>query len=133
MSGWTQEELDRIGRTEEIQLAPLRHDGTLHAPVTVWVVRVGDDLYVRSWRGQAGAWFRAARASGAGRLRAGNREKEVAFVPETDPACNDQIDAAYRRKYRRYPSYVRPMVSQEARSTTLKLVPRPSVSSVPWA
>lgn len=37
---------------------------------------------------------------------------------------NDAIDAAYRTKYGRYASYVRPMISPEARATTLKLVPR---------
>jgi hypothetical protein len=45
-------------------------------------------------------------------------------VEETGPSINDQIDAAYHVKYRRYPSYVPPMVSPEARASTLKLVPR---------
>lgn len=26
-------------------------------PVTIWVVRVGDDLYVRSYEGRGGAWM----------------------------------------------------------------------------
>jgi hypothetical protein len=124
MTTWTSDELDRIGAAEEVQIAPLRRDGTLRTPVTVWVVRVGDDLYVRSWRGHGGAWFRAAQASHAGRIRAGGIEKDVAFVEETDPSVNDRIDAAYREKYRRYASYVPPMIAPEARATTLKLVPR---------
>jgi hypothetical protein len=28
--------------------------------VTIWVVREGDGLYVRSWRGLSGAWYRGA-------------------------------------------------------------------------
>lgn len=32
-------------------------------------------------------------------------------------------DATYRDKYARYPSYVQPMVSDQARGTTLRLVP----------
>jgi len=44
---------------------------------------------------------------------------------EADPNLNDEIDAAYRTKYRRYEAtYVKPMVSPEARSTTIKLLPR---------
>jgi hypothetical protein len=38
---------------------------------------------------------------------------------------NDQIDAAYRTKYRRYGArYIDPMVAPEARAATIKLVPR---------
>ncbi len=60
MTPWTSDELDRIGGAEELQIAPRRPDGTLRTPVTIWVVRVSDDLYVRSYRGRSGAWFRAA-------------------------------------------------------------------------
>jgi hypothetical protein len=60
-----------------------------------------------------------------GRIRAGGVEKDFTVVAETDPGVNDQIDAGYRTKYRRSAdSYVPPMVSPEARATTLKLVPR---------
>src|SRR5690606_17032587 len=60
MTTWTSGELDQIERAEELEIAPRRHDDTLHGPVTIWVVRVGDDLYVRSYRGRGGVWFRAA-------------------------------------------------------------------------
>ena len=67
----------------------------------------------------------AAQATHEARVRAGGVEKDVTFVEETDPGTNDQIDAAYRTKYRRYSArFVNPMVSAEARSTTIKLVPR---------
>jgi hypothetical protein len=124
MTTWASEELDTIGRADELQIAPRRGDGTLRKGVTIWVVRHGDDLYVRSWRGRGGAWFRAAQARPEGHIRAGGVNKDVAFVEETDPDINDQIDAAYRTKYRRYASYVPPMISPDARTTTLKLVPR---------
>lgn len=123
MTAWTSDELSRIGAADELEIAPLRRDGTLRKGVTIWVVRVGDDLYVRSWRGRGGAWFRAAQASHAGHIRAGGVEKDVTFVEETDPGINNQIDAAYRAKYRRYASYVPPMISPDARATTLKLAP----------
>jgi hypothetical protein len=124
MTAWTRDELSKIGDAEELDIAPRRRDGTLRKEVTIWVVRHGDDLYARSYRGRSGAWFRAAQAHREGHIRAGGVEKDVTFVEETDPGINDQVDAAYRAKYRRYPSYVAPMISQEARATTLKLVPR---------
>jgi hypothetical protein len=124
MTAWTRDELSQIGDAEELDIAPLGGDGTLRKRVTIWVVRHGDDLYVRSWRGHGGAWFRAAQARHEGHIRAGGIAKDVTFVEETDPAINDQIDAVYRAKYHRYASYVPPMISPEARATTLRLVPR---------
>ncbi len=105
-------------------MAPLRRDGTLRKPVTIWVVRHGDDLYVRSAYGRTSAWFRGTRVRHEGRIRAGGVEKDVTFVA-ADHHLDDQIDAAYRSKYRRYSaSLINYMVSPEARSATLKLVPR---------
>jgi hypothetical protein len=123
MTAWTSDELSTIGGADELELAPLRGDGTLRKGVTIWVVRHGGDLYIRSYRGRSSAWFRAAQARHEGHIRAGGVEKDVTFVEETDPGINDQIDAAYRTKYRRYASYVPPMIGSEARTTTLKLVP----------
>jgi hypothetical protein len=96
--------------------------------VTIWVVRHGDDLYVRSWRGRDGVWFRAAQTRGEGHVRADGVEKEVSFVAADDD-LNDAVDAAYRTKYQRHGDrYVAPMVRPEARSTTIKLVPRSASS-----
>jgi hypothetical protein len=129
MMTWTSEELNKIGTAEELEIASLRHDGTLRKPVTIWVVRLGDDLYVRSWRGRTGAWFRGTQVRHEGRIWAGGVEKDVTFVEEVDADLNDQIDAAYRTKYRRYGAqYVNPMVAPEARATTIKLVPRSTSS-----
>ena len=87
--------------------------------MTIWVVRVGDDLYVRSWKGDGGAWFRATQGRHEGHI------KDVTFVAQADADINHQIDAAYRTKYRRHGGrYVDPMVAPTARATTIKLVPR---------
>ena len=124
MTTWTSDELNKVGTAEELEIASLRGDGTLRKPVTIWVVRIGDDLYVRSVNGRTSAWFRGVQARHEGRIWAGGIEKEVTFVEETDPGINDKIDAAYRTKYSRYPQYVAPMVTPEVRAATIKLVPR---------
>ena len=124
MAAWTSDELDRIGRAEELQIASRRRDGTLRDPVTVWVVRLGDDLYVRAYKGRTGPWFRGTQVRHAGHIQAGGVDKDVTFVEENDPAINAQIDAAYLTKYRRYDAqYVDPMVTPQARDATIKLVP----------
>jgi len=129
MTTWTSDELTKIGGADELQVAPLRPDGTLRNPVTIWVVRNGDDLYIRSYRGHSGSWFRGTQVRHEGHIQAGGVDKDVTFAEETDPSINDQIDAAYRTKYRRYSStYVTPLVAPEARATTIKLMPRPARS-----
>jgi hypothetical protein len=82
--------------------------------VTIWVIRVGDDLYVRSYKGHGGAWFRVAQLRHDGWIRAGGIKKDVTFVEESDPGINDKIDAAYRTKYHRYGAqYVAAMIAAE--------------------
>src|SRR5438132_10748853 len=108
-TAWTSDELNEIDAAEELRIASLRRDGTLRNRVTIWVVRLGDDLYVRSVNGRNGAWFRGTQVRHEGRIWAGGIEKDVTFVdvPEVDRDIQDQIDSAYRSKYRRYaPSIV---------------------------
>ena len=125
MATWTKDELHKIAAAEELELASLRGDGTLSNAVTIWVVRVGNDLYVRSWKGDDGAWFRATQERHEGRINAGGVGKDVTFVTQADADINHQIDAAYRTKYRRHGGrYVDPMVAPAARATTITLVPR---------
>jgi hypothetical protein len=128
MTTWTSEELNKIGAAEELQIASLRGDGTLRKPVTIWVVRLDDDLYVRSVNGRTSAWFRGVQARHEGHIQAGGVEKDVTFVEEADPGINSQIDAAYLTKYRRYPQYVAPMVVPVAQAATIKLMPRTTSS-----
>jgi hypothetical protein len=124
MSAWTADELDRIGSAAELQIASRRGDGTVRRPTTIWVVRVGDELYVRSWRGPDGHWYRGTQQTHEGHISAGGVEKDVTFVA-ADDHVSDALDAAYRSKYGSAGSqYVEPMVRPEARATTLKLLPR---------
>jgi hypothetical protein len=124
MATWTSEELDKIGNAEELQIASLRNDDTLLKPVTIWVVRVGDELYIRSVYGRGSGWYQGTQVRHEGHVRAGGVDKDVTFTEESDPNLNEQIDAAYRTKYRRYAaSIVNSTLTSEARSATIKLVP----------
>ena len=125
MSTWTSDELTKIGAAEELQIAGRRPDGTLRNPTTIWVVRVGDDLYVRSVYGRTSAWFRGVQACHEGHIRAGGAGKDVSFVEEADPDFNNRIDDVYRTKYHRYAaSIIDSIVSPQARAASIKLLPR---------
>jgi hypothetical protein len=124
MTGWKAEELARIGDATELQIASLRPDGTVRPYVTIWVVRTGHDLYVRSAYGTDNPWFRRAKASGAGRIRAGGLERDVTFT-EVAPEAHAAIDAAYHAKYDHHgPAIVGTVVGAQAAHGTLRLVPR---------
>ena len=123
MKPWTSAELNKIGTAEELQIASLRQDGTLRKQVIIWVVRIGDDLYVRSVNGRTSAWFSGVQARHEGHIQAGGVEKDVTFLEEAGLEINKQIDAAYHAKYRRYPSSVDHINSPEARLATIRLVP----------
>ena len=123
MTTWTGQELAKIGRAEELRVSTRRRDGSLRPYITIWVVRAGDDLYVRSAYGADNPWFVRARASRAGRIRAGGIERDVIF--EDGPAdANAEVDAAYHAKYDRYgPRIVGSVVGEHAAPLTLRLVP----------
>jgi hypothetical protein len=124
MTTWARSHLGSIGKAEELQIASLRDDGSYTKPVTIWVVSVDDDLFVRSVNGRTSAWFRGVLTRHEGRISAAGIETEVIFS-DADPNLNEAIDAAYRAKYRRYEaSIVDSIVSPKARSATIRLMPR---------
>lgn len=122
-STWGDEELDRIGRAEELQLATRRTDGTLRTFTTMWVVRADGELYVRSAGGPQRPWFRHAQAAQDGRIRAGGSEVGVRFT-DAAPDAQTAIDAAYHAKYDRYgATIVGHVTGPDAYPVTIRLVP----------
>jgi hypothetical protein len=124
MTRWTPEEVASIGGVHELEIAPYLEDGTLRRYTIIWVVRVADDLYVRSWKGRCGGWFSRALERHEGRIRAAGIERDVTFE-EPDEALRPAIDQAYRRKYAlASTTYAQPMIDAEAAAATFRLVPR---------
>jgi hypothetical protein len=124
MTQWTGEQLDNVARAEEVQIASVQRDGALGRRVTIWIARNGDDLYVRSVRGRNAHWFGGTQERHEGRIWAGSIQQDVTFVDAAHD-IDDEVDAAYQAKYRRYAgSILDSVLTPEARSTTIKLVPR---------
>ena len=122
MSEWSERALALIGAADEIVVAPDRADHTPGPAVPIWVVRVGDELYVRSVRGSSGGWYRRAHGNGHGRIRSSREEFRVRFREVARPELRAQIDEAYRVKYGRYgKSLVTSMTSDSVAQTTLQL------------
>ena len=126
MSTWSEQDLRRVADSTELQLASRRTDGTTLRPyTTMWVVRVGDNLYVRSAGGPERPWYRRALASGTGRIRACGVEADVTFG-QTASDAHQAIDAAYHAKYDSYgPRIVGSVLGLDAHRVTIQLVPEP--------
>ena len=121
--------LECVGTDQSIDTAlAIARPGSTIGFVTMWVVRVGDDLYVRSAGGPDRAWYRRAIASGRGTIRAGGVERDVTFA-NVETADGEAIDAAYHAKYDRYgPEIVGSVVGPAAHGVTIRLVPAPTIA-----
>ena len=105
----------------------MRLDGSLSRSRTVWIVRVADQLFLRSVNGPGAAWYRSTRSRHHGRIETGRIVRDVTWIdvdaaehPEIDPA----VDAEYARKYRGSTSAIAQINSPEARTTTMRVDPR---------
>jgi hypothetical protein len=122
MSEWIKDELGKIANSDDLHISPFRDDGkTYGAPTWIWSVVVGDELFVRAYNGKNSSWYQAALKQKAGRINAAGMTKEVIFET-VERAVNDRIDDVYREKYKGN-SYLNSMISNRARSTTLKVIP----------
>ncbi|MRX44581.1 DUF2255 family protein [Agromyces kandeliae] len=121
MTAWSTRDLDSLERASEIRVAGRRTDGSLPTPTTVWGVVVDGALYLRSYKGPDGRWYRAARRHDEGAITWGGRTIDVSFVP--DASKDAEIDAAYLAKYGNG-SATQAMITSPATETTLRVEPR---------
>jgi hypothetical protein len=128
MTAWRSDELDRIAAEDELEIASVGEDGALGDSTTIWVVRLGDDLYVRPVYGPRSGWFRGTQVRHEGHIRSGGVKKDVTFVDvgDGDGDLAERIDDAYHAKYdgRYPPQYIDDCLTPKARSVTLELAAR---------
>ncbi|GAB92548.1 DUF2255 family protein [Gordonia rhizosphera] len=118
---WNTQQLDRIGGSEELHITSYRRDGSLRKWTPIWVVRVDDDLYIRSAYGADGAWYRHATA-GTARVQVGDLESDATLEKVNDEQTNDRVADAYRAKYHNQPGALKPMLDVPSAASTVRLV-----------
>ena len=99
MSAWKTDELESISGVDEVQVASRRTDGSLRPFVTIWAVRHGDDVYVRSAHGPKNGWFVRAVAPAKERFYAGRVERDITFE-RPDPSVDAGVDGGLSREVR---------------------------------
>jgi len=104
----------------ETEIGTTRRDGR-PGFVPIWMVRVQDGLYARSYHGPDGVWYREALAAGETRIRVDGVEHRVLVTPVGD-MLRAAIDAAYRETFTGPDAeYVPPMLADAAVATTVRL------------
>jgi hypothetical protein len=115
--GGTLRELRDVG---EVAIRTEKHSDSA---VVIWVVVADDEVFVRSWLGTKGRWYRDLAAGGPAALEFGARRLAVEAVPERDPGAIDRASREFLRKYQTS-SHAQEMVRSKILPTTLRLEPR---------
>jgi len=120
---WTAEQLAHVDAARELEIAVRRVDGTLRPWTPIWLVRVSDDVYVRTWYRRETGWFGTALRTKRARVRVPGVEVDVLIehIGDTRPELRADVDAAYRDKYGSGGSTDN-MVGDDAAATTLRLL-----------
>jgi hypothetical protein len=125
------DDLDRLDSAGEVEVSSVRRDGSLSRARTVWIVRVGDQLYLRSVNGPDAAWYRLTRTFHQGRIQAHGVIRDVTWIdvnateqPDVDPAVDAAVDTEYARKYQGSTAAIARINSPPARATTMRVEPR---------
>lgn len=121
MAALDQDTLGKLDESVEVDMITPRRDGS-ESRRPIWVVVADGDAYVRSYKGESGAWYRRARADGRATLGLDGETIEVRVEPATDDASNRKVSEAFKAKYaERSPGPTATMVNDEVSRTTLRL------------
>ena len=114
---------DTVRELRDVREVVIRTEKHPKSAVVIWVVVAGEEVFVRSWRGTKGRWYRDLAAGGPATLEFAGRRLAVQAIPAADPAAVAGASREYLRKYHRSP-YAQTMVKPENLPTTLRLKPR---------
>lgn len=112
-----------LHESEEIEIEAEWPDTHEKHRVTVWIVVVGANAYVRSVNGEQGHWYRQLSANPCAAIYAEERRIPVRAAPVGDSELQLEVSKAYVRKYAQYPHDVAWIVGPKVTTTTLCLEP----------
>lgn len=109
-----------LDRTREVDIETRSAAGKAHR-VIIWVVVVDGTVYVASYRGKTGRWWRELAARGEGVLIVGRRRIPVRARRVRSEATRAAFSEAVGTKYRSSRSSMRAMQQHEVLETLLRL------------
>jgi hypothetical protein len=114
-------DLDLLASMEEIRVETRSQAGDTHKTIVWPLVRHGV-VYLRSYKGPSGRWYREALADPEIALLFDRRRLPARALPATDAASVEACSAALRDKYRRSHS-LEAMLAPAVLPTTLRIEP----------
>jgi hypothetical protein len=114
---------DILRELRDLREVAIRTEKHPKSAVVIWVVVADDEVFVRSWRGTKGRWYRDLAAGGPATLEFAGGRLAVQAIPASDPAAVARASRAFLRKYQPSP-HAQEMVRFEILPTTLRLEPR---------
>jgi hypothetical protein len=114
------EELKELDSAKEVHIET--HDGGRAYRTVIWVVVDGEEVFVRSVRGEAGKWYQRALADPNVAVLARDLRVPAVAVPAPDPDSVERVNRALRDKYRPGGS-LDAMLRSEVLGTTMRLDP----------
>ena len=119
----TKFDADTLRAFRDVREPTIRTDKHPKSAVVIWVVVDGDDVFVRSWLGARGRWYKDLAAGGPATLEFAGHQLAVRAIPASDDGSVDRASREILRKYR-HSSHAQEMVRSEILATTLRLEPR---------
>ena len=86
---------DTLGALRELREVGLRTDKHPQSAVVIWVVVADDGVFVRSFRGAKGRWYRDLAGGGPATLEFAGRRLAVQAVPANDAAAIEHASREY--------------------------------------
>jgi hypothetical protein len=116
--GYSQDELDLIDRTKEVEIETNGGNGT-HRTI-IWAVVDRGEVFIRSYYGAHARWYREALSNPSVALHVDGWRFPATAVPASDPASVERMSAGLTRKYAGDPATPR-MNRSEVLDLTLRL------------
>lgn len=114
---------DTLGALRDVAEVKIRTGKHPDSAVVIWIVVSNDEVFIRSFRGPKGRWYRDLAAGGPATLEWDGHRLAVQAVPANDAASIERVSGSFLTKYRTS-SYAQAMVQPDTLPTTLRLEPR---------
>jgi hypothetical protein len=114
----------KVAESDEVEIETRRDAKSPLHRTTIWIVPTEYGVYVRSYKGKNGRWYREALANPLVAIRVGRRKAAARAELERNPAVIRAVNAGYRKKYgERWPDETKEMLKRSVLPTTLRLTP----------
>jgi len=114
---------DTLRNLRDVQEVRIRTEKHPRSAVVIWIAVADGEVFVRSWLGSKGRWYKDLAAGGPATLEFAGRRLAVQAIPANEPDAIARTSDAILKKYRSS-SHAPEMVRADILPTTLRLEPR---------